>query len=97
MDRGTGLQTHLVRCNVRWPVTVVGQRLLGTTNVIESAFSISGDLNRRVKYWQGGEHVLRWVAMGLYDAESRFNKFATPDQMQDVIAALARGAQVAAA
>ncbi|MHB8333105.1 MAG: IS256 family transposase [Candidatus Dormibacteria bacterium] len=73
------------------------RRLLGTTNVIESAFSISDDHNRRVKRWQGGSHVLRWVAIGLLDAEHRFARFASPAQMRDVTAALAKHAHLTAA
>ena len=73
------------------------RRLLGTTNVIESAFSMSGDLNRRVKRWQGGKHVQRWVAIGLLDAERRFARFASPAQMEELVAALAAQAQPAAA
>ena len=72
------------------------RRLLGTTNVIESSFSMSGDLNRRVKHWQGGRHVLRWVAIGLLDAEHRFARFASPAQMRAVMVALAKQAQLAA-
>ena len=73
------------------------RRLLGTTNVIESAFSISGDHNRRVKRWQGGKHVQRWVAINLLDAEHRFARFASPAQMRDLMAALVKHAPPVAA
>jgi transposase-like protein len=47
---------------------------LGSTNPIESAFSIVEQVCRNVKRWQGGDQYLRWVGSGLLFAESRFNR-----------------------
>ena len=50
---------------------------LTNTNVIESAFSQYATVAVRVKYWQGGQQVLRWVTMGVLEAEKSFSKIGT--------------------
>ena len=47
---------------------------LGSTNPIESAFSIVEQVCSNVKRWQGGDQYLRWVGSGQLFAESRFNR-----------------------
>lgn len=55
----------------------VGRQLrmtLGSTNVIESAFSIVERVCRNVKRWQGGDQRERWVGSGLLVAEKQFRR-----------------------
>ena len=47
---------------------------LGSTNVIESAFSIVERVCRNVKRWQGGDQRERWVGSGLLVAEKQFRR-----------------------
>lgn len=46
---------------------------LSNTNTIESAFSQWQDKHHRVKRWRNGHQVLRWAAMGLWEAEKSFH------------------------
>lgn len=48
------------------------RQTLGSTNSIESMFSIVEDICRNVKRWQGGDQYLRWVSSALLHAETRF-------------------------
>lgn len=50
------------------------RRSLGSTNGIESSFSVVETICKRVKRWQGSDHRLRWVASSLLYAESRWNR-----------------------
>jgi putative transposase len=47
---------------------------LNTTNIIESSLSRVDHLLRRVKRWNGGDHVQRWTATALLNAEKGFRK-----------------------
>ena len=47
---------------------------LGSTNVIESAFSIVGRVCSNVKRWHGGDQRERWVGSGLLVAEKQFRR-----------------------
>lgn len=49
-------------------------RSLNSTNVIESCLSTVRHVCRNVKHWQGGDHILRWTATGLWEAERKFHK-----------------------
>jgi transposase-like protein len=50
------------------------QTSLKSTNIIESAFDITRNVARNVKRWRNREHVLRWSAAGLMEAEERFRR-----------------------
>ena len=50
------------------------RRSLGSTNGIESSFSVVDKVCRQVKRWQGGDHRLRWIASAMLYAESRWNR-----------------------
>jgi transposase-like protein len=50
------------------------RRSLATTNIIESCFSTVEHVARNVKRWQGGDHIARWTAAGLLEAEKKFRK-----------------------
>jgi transposase-like protein len=45
---------------------------LSNTNPIESAISIATKVSERVKNWQNGNQVLRWVSSGFIIAEEKF-------------------------
>lgn len=44
------------------------------TNIIESAFSLTGDLCRNVKRWRNANMAWRWAGTILLEAEKRFNR-----------------------
>lgn len=50
------------------------RRTLSTTNFIESTLSISRDVMRDVKRWQGKDQRLRWVGSALIEAERRMHR-----------------------
>jgi transposase-like protein len=50
------------------------RRSLSSTNLIESSLSTVRHVARNVKRWQGGDHVARWTAAGLREAEKKFRK-----------------------
>lgn len=47
---------------------------LSSTNLIESCLSTVEHITRNVKRWQGGDHIARWTAAGLLEAEKKFHK-----------------------
>jgi transposase-like protein len=47
---------------------------LSSTNLIESCLSTVRLVTRNVKRWQGGDHLARWTAAGLVEAERKFRK-----------------------
>lgn len=49
------------------------QMSLWSTNAIDSAFKTVRDVSRNVKRWQNNQ-VLRWLATGLLEAETRFRR-----------------------
>lgn len=50
------------------------RRSLSSTNIIESCLSTVRHVTRNVKRWQGGDHIARWTAAGLLEAEKKFRK-----------------------
>jgi transposase-like protein len=58
----------------RLGVSPLLRRSLSTTNVIESCLSTVRHVARNVKRWQGGDHVARWTAAGLLEAEKKFRR-----------------------
>jgi transposase-like protein len=50
------------------------RRSLATTNIIESCLSTVRHVARNVKRWQGGDHIARWTAAGLLEAEKKFRR-----------------------
>lgn len=49
-------------------------KTFASTNLIESCFSRTEELTRRVKRWRGGEMFLRWTGAALLFAEKGFRK-----------------------
>jgi len=58
------------------------RRLLRTTNPIESAFSQAGRQAERVRRWQNGRQVLRWVAFGLWRVRRAFQPLLNSAQVE---------------
>lgn len=58
----------------RLGVSSLLRRSLNSTNLIESCLSTVRHVCRNVKHWQGGDHILRWTAAGLLEAERKFHK-----------------------
>ncbi len=58
----------------RLGVSALLRRTLRSTNVIESCLSTVRHVARHVKHWQGGDHIARWTAAGLLEAEKKFRK-----------------------
>ena len=64
------------------------RRTLATTNPIESAFSVVETVCRRVKCWQQGDHLERWVGSALWVAEGNFRKVKGYRDLPKLAAAL---------
>jgi transposase-like protein len=48
------------------------KKLFGSTNMIESCYSLTGDLCRNVKRWRGANMAMRWAGAALVETEKRF-------------------------
>lgn len=66
---------------------------LATTNAVESIFSVYEQMAHRVKNWQHGNMVLRWVAVALLKAEKSFQRMGTPAELEQLADALRRHAE----
>jgi putative transposase len=64
------------------------RRTLASTNVIESALSVTRVLTARVKRWRDGDMRQRWCAAGLMRAEEKFRRVCGYQQMGQLVAAL---------
>ena len=64
-------------------------RALGTTNLIENAFSTTESICHRVCRWRTGAQAMRWATMALLKAERGFAPVASPAQMAVLAEALA--------
>jgi putative transposase len=61
---------------------------LRTTNPIESAFSTTRRLTRRVTNWRNGNMKHRWCATGLLEAERRFRRLKNYEHLEGLTAIL---------
>lgn len=66
------------------------QRALGTTNLIENAFSTTDSICHRVCRWRNGAQAVRWATMALTEAERGFNRVASPEEMAVLARAIER-------
>jgi putative transposase len=73
---------------VRLGIPDLLRQTLSSTNVIESAFSVSGSVSDRVKRWKSGAMRWRWCAAGLMFAEEKFRRVKGYRLMPKLIAAL---------
>jgi transposase-like protein len=64
------------------------RRSLSTTNIIESCLSTVRHVARNVKRWQGGDHIARWTAAGLLEAEKKFRKVKGYRELKELAAKL---------
>ncbi len=64
------------------------RRSLATTNIIESCLSTVRHVARNVKRWQGGDHIARWTATGLLEAEKKFRKVKGYRELKELTAKL---------
>ncbi|HDQ98966.1 MAG TPA: IS256 family transposase [candidate division WOR-3 bacterium] len=61
---------------VRLGVAPALRKTLSNTNVIESAFSVTEQVTKRVKHWRAGNMRWRWCLAGLLHAEQHFHRVA---------------------
>ncbi len=64
------------------------RRSLATTNLIESCLSTVRHVARNVKRWQGGDHIARWTAAGLLEAEQKFRKVKGYRELKELVGIL---------
>ena len=50
------------------------RKIFVSTNMIESAFSLTEDLCHNVKYWRNANMAWRWAGTVLQEAQKRFNR-----------------------
>lgn len=60
------------------------RRSLSSSNLIESCLSTVRHVTRNVKRWQGGDHIARWTAAGLLEAERKFRKVRGYRELQEL-------------
>ena len=58
----------------RLGVATLLRRTLASTNPVESCLSTVERVARNVKRWPAGDHLLRWTATGLLEAEKKFRR-----------------------
>jgi transposase-like protein len=64
------------------------RRSLSSTNLIESCLSTVRQVARNVKRWHGGEHIARWTAAGLVEAEKKFRRVRGYRELKELDAKL---------
>ena len=67
-----GLEETLTVTRLKLPAEL--GKVYDNTNMIESAFSLTGDLCRNVKRWRSANMALRWAGTVLLEAERRFHR-----------------------
>ncbi len=72
----------------RLPLSPLLRKTLSTTNPIESAFSVVERICSRVKCWQRGDHIERWVGSALRVAEKNFRRVKGYKDLPKLLAAL---------
>ena len=66
------------------------KKLFGSTNMIESCYSVAGDLCRNVKRWRGANMAMRWAGAVLLETEKRFYRIRGHREMPMLAAILKR-------
>lgn len=67
-----GLEETLTLHRMQLPEAL--RRSLCSTNLIESCFSFTRHITKRVTRWRHGDHVQRWAATAFVEAEKQFRK-----------------------
>lgn len=65
-----GFDELLIVNKLKLPISL--RKLFGSTNTIESCYSLTGDLCRNVKRWRGANMTMRWAGVMLLETERRF-------------------------
>jgi putative transposase len=84
LEEGLAETLTVIRLGV--PKTL--RRTLASTNVIESALSMTRTVTARVKRWRDGDMRRRWCSAGLMHAEEKFNRVKGHRQIPQLLAAL---------
>ena len=66
------------------------KKLFGSTNMIESCYSVAGDLCRNVKRWRGANMAMRWAGAVMIETEKRFYRIKGYREMPLLDTALKR-------
>ncbi len=64
------------------------RRSFQSTNLIESALSVAGEVSDNVKRWRAGDMRLRWIAAGMLAAEKQFRRVRGHKLMPKLVSAL---------
>ena len=83
-----GLEETLTLHRLKLPDLL--RKSLSSTNIVESSLSRVGDMVRRVKRWQGGDHVQRWTATALLYAEKKFRTIKGHKSINSLLQSLGR-------
>ena len=70
------------------PLSPLLRKTLATTNSIESAFSVVEKICSRVKCWQRGDHIERWVGSALWLADKKFQRVKGYKDLPKLLGAL---------
>jgi transposase-like protein len=70
------------------------KKLFGSTNMIESCYSVAGDLCRNVKRWRGEGMARRWAGAVLLETEKRFYRIRGHCEMPMLAAILKRNVDI---
>jgi putative transposase len=66
------------------------KKLFGSTNMIESCYSVVGELSRNVKRWRGESMAMRWAGAMLLETQKRFYRIRGYREMPILTVALNR-------
>ena len=80
---GEGMEETLTVHRLHVPMQL--RKILASTNVIESAFSIVEQVWKNVKRWHGGDQRERWVGSGLLVAQKQFRRIIGHKQIPALI------------
>ncbi len=72
------------------------RRTLASTNPIESCLGTVRRVSRNVSRWQGGDHIARWTAAGLLEAETKFRTVKGYRELKQLAGRLNPGLQTEA-
>jgi putative transposase len=84
LEEGLAETLTVIRLGVPQPL----RRTLSSTNVIESALSVTRYVTARVKRWRDGDMRARWCAAGLCRAQEKFRRVKGYRQIPQLLAAL---------
>jgi transposase-like protein len=66
------------------------ERIFSNTNAIENVVGTGRDFSKRVKRWKGGTMILRWMSTAMMEAEKKFRRVMSYQELPKLIAALRR-------